>query len=250
MACCQEEERALSHGSGCGTAPRPPDGNLRPPATSHPVALDALYLLCVVGAKSAPLRTPWRASVALLPCSSSPTHTRFAGLWVGPPQAVVSGLRRSSKQSPHRSGRPGGHPLLCSLAPPLQPTPALLGCGLVLRRPLFPACAGHPSKVRTAPDALAGIRCSAPLLLSGPFPLSRARAGSLLKQSRDPAVLVYVDLLRRRDLGQAGHGSPRDHSPAGAPSFVSSGGQSPPCGNSSLRSEFTAHARRGATAPT
>ena len=135
---------------------------------------------------------------------------------------------------------------------PLQPTPALLGCGLVLRRPLFPACAGHTSKVRAAPDALAGIRCSAPLLLSGPFPLcwGTGRFSFLLKQSRDPAVLVHVDLFRRRDLGQAGHGSPRDHSPAGAPSFVSSGGQSPPCGNSSLRSEFTAHARRGATAPT
>ena len=47
-----------------------------------------VVLLCVgrdvVLAKSAPLKTPWRAFLAPLPCSSSPHATRFAGLAWGP----------------------------------------------------------------------------------------------------------------------------------------------------------------------
>ena len=41
------------------------------------------YELMLVVAKSTPLPTPWRASVAPFPCSSSPDRTRCAGLRSG-----------------------------------------------------------------------------------------------------------------------------------------------------------------------
>ena len=41
------------------------------------------------------------------------------------------------------------------------------------------------------------------------------------EQSRDLAVLVHVDLLRRGHLGQPRHGSPRSGTLRGGPSFIS-----------------------------